>query len=104
MTEDIRFRQTIAALAEQIGEVHQRAVAEYSPVVEDFLRTGTRDTRQIERTLDGLLDFCGNAAILQLFRRLCRHYYRIDPAAAVGYVKAFRDMYGERESDTECGV
>jgi hypothetical protein len=100
MADDFELRQMIAALAEQIGDVHDRAVAEYSPAVEDILRTGNRDQRRIERTLDGLLNFCGNAAILQLFRRLCRHYSGIDPAAAVNYVNAYRNMYDERESDS----
>jgi hypothetical protein len=104
MAEDTGSRQTFAALAGQIGELHERAVAEYSLVVEDILRTGSRDRRRIERTLDGLLDFCGHAAILQLFRRLCRHYTGIDPAAAVGYVQAYRELYGERESDSVGGV
>ena len=104
MGEEIGFPQTLATLAGQIGELHERAVAEYSLVVEDILRTGDRDLLRIERTLDGLLDFCGHAAILQLFRRLCRHYSGIDPAAAVGYVKAYRALYGERKSDSEGGV
>ena len=104
MAEEIGFPQTLAALAGQIGEVHERAVTEYSLVVEDILRAGDRDPRRIERTLDGLLDFCGHAAILQLFRRLCRHYSGIDLAAAVGYVQAYRELYGERESDSVGGV
>ena len=104
MVEDIGFPQTFAALAGQIGELHERAVAEYSLVVEDILRTESRDPRRIERTLDGLLDFCGHAAILQLFRRLCRYYSGIDLAGAVGYVKAYRELYGERESDSASGV
>ncbi|MBN9517275.1 hypothetical protein J0H58_01955 [bacterium] len=104
MAGDTGFRQTFAALADQIGDVHERAVTAYSPVVEDILRTGNRDPRRIEPTLDGLLDFCGNAAILQLFRRLCRHYFGIDPVAAVAYVDAYRDMYGERKSDSVGGV
>src|SRR4051812_25903007 len=57
MAEDTGSRQSFAALAGQIGELHERAVAEYSLVVEDILRTGSRDPRRIERTLDGLLNF-----------------------------------------------
>ncbi len=98
MTDDTDLRQDFAAFAGQIGELHERALAAYSPVVGNILHSGSRDGCRIERTLDGLLDFCGSAAVLQLFRRLCRHYHGIDPAAAVVYVNAYRSMYGS-ESD-----
>lgn len=92
--EDKPLRQ-LFALAGQIGELHERALAEYSPVVSSIIRTEGRDAREIECTLDGLLDFCGHAEVLQLYRRLCRHYYGIDPAAAVSYVNAYRAMYDD---------
>lgn len=98
MADDADLPREFAALAEQIGELHERALAEYAPVVSHILRSRSREAGQIERTLDGLLDFCGHAAVLQLYRRLCRHYHGIDPAAALGYVTAYRTMYG-REGD-----
>ncbi len=98
MADDARLPREFAALAEKIGELHERALAEYAPVVTHVLRSRSRDICRIERTLDGLLDFCGNAAVLQLYRRLCRHYSGIDPAAALSYVNAYGTMYG-REGD-----
>lgn len=98
MADDADLPRAFAALAGQIGELHERALAKYAPVVSHLLRSGSHDACQIERTLDGLLDFCGHAAVLQLYRRLCRHYHGVDPAAALGYVTAYRTMYG-REGD-----
>ncbi len=98
MTDETDLRREFAAFAGQVGELHERALAAYSPVVGNVLHSGSRDACRIERTLDGLLDFCGNAAVLQLYRRLCRHYHGINPAAAVSYVHAYRTMYGG-ESD-----
>jgi hypothetical protein len=34
---------------------------------------------------------------LELFRRLCRHYWDIDPAATAGYVHAYREMWDSDE-------
>lgn len=102
MADDPRLPREFAALAGQIGELHERALAEYAPVVSHLLRSRSHDAGQIERTLDGLLDFCGHAPVLQLYRRLCRHYHGIDPAASLGYVDAYRTMYGcegDRGSD-----
>lgn len=95
MADEAAFRRQVAAFAEQIGELHERALAEYSPVVSGILVSGSRDVREIERALDGLLDFCGHAGVLQLYRQLCRHYHGIDPAAAASHVDAYRAMYGE---------
>ena len=85
--------KSVSKLVESISALNRQAVREYTPLVEDIIRTRSRDVRYIEHTLDGLLDFCGYDPALQLYRRLCRHYYDIDPAAAVGYVNAYRDMW-----------
>jgi hypothetical protein len=46
----------------------------------------SQDIRRIEHTLDGLLDFCFDPEVLLLYKKLCRHYYAIDPAATGDYV------------------
>lgn len=87
----------IARLAADIDAVHQQAVREYTPLVESILGTRSQDKQQIERTLDGLLDFCGVASVLELYRRLCRHYWEIDPVAAAFYVDAYQRTWDDRE-------
>ena len=90
----------IAQLAAEIAAINQQAVREYAPLVEAILSTRSQDKRQIEQTLDGLLSFCGFAPALELYRRLCRHYWDIDPAATASYVDAYRatwDADEERE-------
>ncbi len=61
--------------------------------MEDILRSGSRDVRQIEQTLDGLHDFCGHGPVLMLYRRLCRHYWGIDRAAAARYGQFYRETW-----------
>ena len=80
-------------LAAQIQRLHRRAVLEYTPLVEDIIRSDNRDVPHIERTLDGLLDFCSDDAILVLYRRLCSYYWPIDPAATARYVQFYRQMW-----------
>lgn len=86
----------ISALEPLVGQLRHlqlQAAQQYQPVVDALLRTGSRDVQQIEHTLDGLLDFCGHAPVLAMYRRLCRHYWDIDPAAATDYVKAYREQW-----------
>jgi hypothetical protein len=86
-------------LVRELGDLKERAVQQYQPVVNDILRTGSLDARSIERTLDGLLDFCDHESILAMFKALCRHYWPIDAAAAAWYVQAYREMWDSEESD-----
>jgi hypothetical protein len=85
------------ALVGQLQRLQLQAAEQYQPVVDALVRTGSRDVQQIERTLDGLLDFCGHAPVLQMYRRLCRHYWDIDPTATADYVKAYRDRWDSEE-------
>lgn len=93
---------SLKTLGDRLAEINQEAVSQYTPLVENILSSGSRDVGAIEQALDGLLDFCGSDPALQLYRRLCRHYFSIDPAAAVHYVYAYREMWdSESEPPTE---
>jgi hypothetical protein len=87
------------ALLGQMQQLQEQAARQYQPVVEVLLRTGSRDVQQIERTLDGLLDFCGYAPVLEMYRRLCRHYWDIDPDAAADYIKAYRERWDSENGE-----
>lgn len=85
------------ALLGQVQRLQLQAARQYQPVVDELLRTGSRDEQQIKRTLEGLLDFCGHAPVLAMYRRLCRHYWDIDPAATVDYIKAYREQWDSED-------
>lgn len=92
--------QAIHTLAGRMRDLQRQAAQQYLPVVDDILRTGSRDTQHIEHTLDGLLDFCGHEPVLQLYKKLCRHYWDIDPAATADYINAYREYW---DSDAKEG-
>jgi hypothetical protein len=84
--------------AESVLSLARRAVEEYTPLVEAIIMTRSAGIPDIERTLDGLLDFCFDSRALLLFRKLCRYYYAIDPSATSEYIRAYREMWdSERE-------
>ena len=89
--------QAIRTLAGSMRDLQGQAAQQYLPIVDDILRTCSRDTRHIEHTLDGLLDFCGHEPVLQLYKKLCRHYWDIDPAAAADYINAYREYWDSDE-------
>ena len=90
--------QSITGLAASLQALNQQAVELYTPIIESILRSRSRDTHHIEHTLDGLLGFCGHDPALVLYKKLCRHYWNIDPAATAAYINAYRDMWDSGET------
>jgi hypothetical protein len=83
----------IRDLVESLSDLGRRAAAVYAPIVDEIVRSRSTDVRNIEHTLDWMLGFCFDPEMLVLYKKLCRHYYFIDPVAAVGYVDAYREMW-----------
>lgn len=101
MNDYAALLKSSSSLASQLHELQEMAVAQYTPMVESLIATGSPDVQDIERTLDGLLDFCGHHKALELYRRLCRHYFAIDPVATASYINAYRDMWDSDEAEAD---
>lgn len=93
--DDTVLSKRICKLAQETQQILLRALKEYTPLVEAILHSECCDSRHIEHTLDGLLDFCFDANALMLYKKLCRYYYFIDPRATVSYINAYRKMWDE---------
>ncbi len=93
--------ENVSGLVGQMQGLARQAHAEYSPEVDALIACGSRDTLRIERLLDGILDFGFDDTMVQLFKRLCRYYYTLDPAATASYVHSYREMWDS--SDDELG-
>lgn len=93
---DERF-ESIRALAGEMQRLAVLALQQYTPVVDNIIGSNSKDVHYIEHNLDRLLDFCFFEPMVQLFRRLCRYYYDIDPNATVSYVYTYRDMWDSEE-------
>lgn len=101
MSDYANMLESISALAGSLRAINQQAVREYTPVVETILRSLSRDARHIERTLDGLLDFCGHEPALQLYKKLCRYYFPINPAVTAEYIHAYREVWDSEEKEEQ---
>lgn len=98
---DTDHMQAIRKLVASLQALQRQAAPQYQPVVDDILRTRSRDTQHIEHTLDRLLDFCGDESVLQMYKKFCRHYWDIDPAATADYVNAYREYWDSGEPGIE---
>jgi hypothetical protein len=93
--------KNVSALVGQMQGLARQAHAQYIVEVDALIAVRSRDARHIERLLDGILDFGFDDAMTQLFKRLCRYYYTLDPAATADYVHSYRDMW---DSEEEVGL
>ena len=93
MSEDDAM-QAICTLVGSMRDLQRQAGQQYRPIVDEILRTQSRDTQYIEHMLDGLLDFCGHEPVLHLYKQLCHHYWDIDPVATADYINAYREYWG----------
>ncbi len=93
------FFETVSGLATQISSLHLQIANQQEPVVKHLIATKSRDTKAIEQTLDRLLDVACCDAGLKLFRRLCRHYWTINPEATASYINAYREMWDSEDGE-----
>ena len=78
--------QSIGEIAQACSRLARQAEKRYALEVNDVLRTRCRDPRHIEHLLDGMLDFGFDAAMVRLYKKLCRYYFEINPKATASYV------------------
>lgn len=90
--------QTITQLAKNIQSLARTAVTAYEQEFEGIIGSRCREKCRIECALDGMLDFCFDKNMLEMYRKLCRYYYDIDRNAAAEYVLAYCDMREPEDS------
>jgi len=94
MSEE-EFFNTISSLAKAHQALGQRAFIEFKTSVNQIISTNNQDSQTIESLLDHMLSFCFDEDVLLLYRRLCKHYFPIDPQSTVYYINAYREMFEE---------
>jgi hypothetical protein len=97
--------EEIGGMIREMQALLRISLPEYTRQVSAVIRNKIRDATQIEHLLDSLLDRIGiDDDYLDLFKKLCRYYWDIDPAAVADYVYAYHDLYdsdGEEGEDSE---
>ena len=85
--------EKIGPLVQYTRQLAQEAEKLYTVDVDAIIKSQDNDPDRIEHCLDGILDFCFDENMLLLFKKLCRHYYTIDPVATSEYVYIYKDMW-----------
>ena len=91
----------IKSLAASIHELQLQMAKSHAPIVQNIIQRRSRDVQEIEQALDSVLDCACIPEGLELFKRLCRYYYSINPTATAHYVFAYREMWDNEADDEE---
>lgn len=87
----------IQELANRLRSLRDEAFTQYSRLVEQVLNDRITDKRDLERIMDGLLDFCDEERFIEIYRKLCRHIYYKHPQLVGEHVTLFRAQFEATE-------
>ena len=83
---------TIKEMALQLKKINEVAYDQYMPIAFD-LCSRIATLSEVEYTLDRKLDYCGDDAVLGLFKDVCRHYFNIYPEMIAYQINSYREIW-----------
>jgi len=100
---ELEDRTELKALAYEIGTLLQSSAQQgllyYRPIAARIISGEMSDPREIERTLDFMLDFCYEDKMLQLFKRVCRSLLAKYPALVYNAVMNYKEVWDNNEDE-----
>ena len=98
---DPEFKEAIHEMAKRIQELNEIRLAIIKPRLENVIRNRITDRKIVEQLFDELIDCAGlSEEGVELFKRLCRYYFPIDPTATAKHICLYRDLY-DNDDDEE---
>ena len=86
----------IKKIVQEMLRIASKAAISYAAEVDDIIVSDCKDRHRIEATLDRMLDFCWDKTMLELFRKLCKYYYNINPQSTSEYILAYRELWDSK--------
>lgn len=89
------IRETVQRLFRLMDTAYQQ----YSQLVEQVVKDRITGEQEIERIMDGLMDFGDDQRFLALYKALCRHVYDKHPTLVREHIALFRTQFEERADE-----
>lgn len=90
MNQQERLLKELAETLNSFERIKASAYKLYSETVEAITSDKITGEKQIERIMDGLLDFCDDDRFVDIYRKLCRHVYCRYPQMVGEHIALFR--------------
>ena len=88
----------LQSLLKEYDEQKKQIFLHYQQLVAFVISLEITSKEEIEKIMDGLLDFCDNEEFLKLYKELCRHVYNHHPQLFLEYNNIFRILFEEKET------
>lgn len=82
----------VKAIAEKIQELNELSYNRYKPLVDSIIAEKVSE-EEVEYLLEYILDVCHDDRILDLFKRICRRYYKLYPEMITSEILAYKELY-----------
>lgn len=92
MRDSGELEDKISKLAETLAGIQERAVIEYTPLVNDICNRKAKED-EVEHLLTWMFDFVENEQMLLLFKKVCRAYFYTYPETVAFYILEYRKRY-----------
>lgn len=91
----------LKVIIETTNQLKRAAYRRYTTLVDSVLENKITGEAEIERIMDGLMDYGDDTDFLELYRKLCRHVYYNYPALVGEHVALFRALFMTRDEDVD---
>lgn len=96
MQNEDMFKDGIIEIVNAISDIHDRAMSEYRPLVDDICsRKATED--EVGHLLTWMFDFVEDERMLLLFKKVCCAYFYTYPETVTFYILEYHRHY-DKES------
>ena len=93
--------ESMLGTVESLNQLRNQAYRHYSSLISLVLRNEISSEQQLEWIMDGLLDFCDEPRVLEMYKKLCRHIYYRHPQLVRDHVTLYRTLFEPAELDNE---
>jgi len=93
--------ESMLGTVESLNQLRNQAYRHYSSLISLVLRDEISSEQQVERIMDGLLDFCDEPRFLKMYKKSCRHVYCRYPQLVIDHVTLYRTLFEPAEEDNE---
>lgn len=101
MENENKILNEITELVAHFEEQKKVIYNHYVQVVSSVLVGNITAENEIERIMDGLLDFGEDEKFLALYKKLCRHVFHTYPQMVREHISLFRIQFEEKEDDDD---
>ena len=96
MNDESKLLNELSGMLTQFEEQKQIIYNNYVKMAALVLNGEITAENEIEKIMDGLMDFGDDEHFLELYKKLCRYVYNFFPRMVNEHVKMFLKIYGEK--------